>query len=401
MLLRNRRSYAMLSVTIVLSFSLLLGYLAFTDSQLYNRYKHLFSLDSNMVIGYNFDDNGSRHALLEKQALAADPNALVYHYCMVSTLLPQYAAVHAQITFLPQGKYPLYVSQMWSDSRYGDIYNYCEKYVPLFGREDFCLQADEAIINLSFYEAVRNGRELPFSISMPIEWKDGSVSTRTVTVVGVCDDRLDAPLEYNEQGIPHGYVHIYLSQAAAAEKGLDALPTNRWCTFLYSANPNVMTDLVRRQGDMIVHCVSEAQTQAVETMRIQTGTKAMVAAAMLLLLGINLYSSFTNALNDRKFEIGVKRAIGAPGWAIVLQFLVESVLVMAVNILVSVAVVTDGLIFYKLCQQLVHEQPWVVRISGYSVLMFAMCAVSLTLVFSLLFAYRSTQVEVVSQLKAE
>ena len=36
---RNIRSYKMLSVTIVLSFALLLGYMGFTDASLYNRYK--------------------------------------------------------------------------------------------------------------------------------------------------------------------------------------------------------------------------------------------------------------------------------------------------------------------------------------------------------------------------
>lgn len=36
---RTLKSYALLSVTIVLSFSLLLGYLVYTDSSLYNDYK--------------------------------------------------------------------------------------------------------------------------------------------------------------------------------------------------------------------------------------------------------------------------------------------------------------------------------------------------------------------------
>ena len=39
MVIRNLRSYTMLSVTVVFSFSILLGYLAFSDSTLYNRYR--------------------------------------------------------------------------------------------------------------------------------------------------------------------------------------------------------------------------------------------------------------------------------------------------------------------------------------------------------------------------
>ena len=78
-----------------------------------------------------------------------------------------------------------------------------------------------------------------------------------------------------------------------------------------------------------------------ETIRAQKTTKALITCAMLLILGINLYSSFSNALNERKFEIGVKRAIGASGFAIVRQFLYESLTVMVANILVSVALVVD------------------------------------------------------------
>lgn len=40
---RKWKSYALLSVTIVLSFSLLLGYLTFSDSAIYNENKELFS----------------------------------------------------------------------------------------------------------------------------------------------------------------------------------------------------------------------------------------------------------------------------------------------------------------------------------------------------------------------
>ena len=161
-----------------------------------------------------------------------------------------------------------------------------------------------------------------------------------------------------------------------------------------------MTDYAKELG-MVVHSVIEAQTDAMETMRIQVGTKGTIAAVLLLLLGINLYSSFVNALSDRKFEIGVKRAIGAPGYSIVGQFLIESILVMLINILFSVVLVAEGLIFYKLYQRYVMDYQWSAYVSGYSISMFALCAVTLTLVFSLLFAYRSTQVEVVAQLKSE
>ena len=54
---RTLRSYAMLSVTILLSFSFLLGYLVFTDSQLHNSYKDVLHQDRHVV---SFTGSGIR-----------------------------------------------------------------------------------------------------------------------------------------------------------------------------------------------------------------------------------------------------------------------------------------------------------------------------------------------------
>ena len=74
--------------------------------------------------------------------------------------------------------------------------------------------------------------------------------------------------------------------------------------------------------------------------------------------------------------------------------------------LLAVWLAITALLGYKLVQQIPGEIPSVdptctVYLSPYSFGIFAVCAVTLTVVFSLIFAYRSTQVEVVQYLKAE
>ena len=155
-----------------------------------------------------------------------------------------------------------------------------------------------------------------------------------------------------------------------------------------------------------VQSMYEWQDNAMEMMQSQAGNKAIIACALLVLLGINLYSSFTNALSERKFEIGVKRAIGASAWSIVLQFLYESIIVMLANILVAVAVVADVFIVYMYIYERTPDEwgmynDFILYISPHSVAMFALCAVTLTIVFSIIFAYKSTRVEIVQYLKAE
>lgn len=77
MLWRHKSSYAMLSVTIVLSFSLLLGYLAFMDSELYNRYKLIFSARKDVVMAYTWDKNPVEHLALATKVEKADRKSVV------------------------------------------------------------------------------------------------------------------------------------------------------------------------------------------------------------------------------------------------------------------------------------------------------------------------------------
>jgi len=123
-------------------------------------------------------------------------------------------------------------------------------------------------------------------------------------------------------------------------------------------------------------------------MKVEIGNKAYISAVILLLLGLNLYSSFSNALHERRYEIGVKRALGAGISHIMRQFIYESIAVLLLDTLISVIIVVDLMIGYKAYQTFVLGNEWIVYIS-------------LSTVFSLIFAYKSTQVEIIKYLRDE
>ena len=79
---RTWKSYALLSVTIVLSFSLLLGYLTFSDSAIYNEYKDLFSYRRQDLRCVIYDNDVQKVQLLVDQLSAMEDTAyyVVYHY---------------------------------------------------------------------------------------------------------------------------------------------------------------------------------------------------------------------------------------------------------------------------------------------------------------------------------
>ena len=76
------------------------------------------------------------------------------------------------------------------------------------------------------------------------------------------------------------------------------------------------------------------------------------------------------------------------------------------NILISMVLVTNLCIVAKYLLENIPDESgtfhrWTVYFSPHSAGMFCVCAVALTIVFSLLFAHQSTRVEIVRYLKAE
>ena len=78
---RTLRSYALLSVTIVLSFSLLLGYLGFVDSEIYNEYKYIFQINrGNLKVSDGTSNSKRFDTLIEKVSQREDTNFYTVHH---------------------------------------------------------------------------------------------------------------------------------------------------------------------------------------------------------------------------------------------------------------------------------------------------------------------------------
>ncbi len=401
---RNRKAYAKLSVTVILSFTLLLAYMAITDARLYNQYAKVFALPREVVLCYGEEKPGIYNAFL-RQVKENIPGAQYYSYLAASTSLSYYDAtgLNAQCFFLPHGADPVYEIDHYTGVDSNAPGASCAEPVRLIGeKQNFYLQPGEAIINESFYNALlAGGAAEPITIPLTFYWADTSVSVWDVKVAGVCADSYsDELILHKETGKPSGYVTIYLSQAQLDLPGTGDFESTQYIAFVSSDQPEAVMGYARALG-MVAQGVAEAQEEARTVLRMETTSKALTAAVMMILLAINLYSSFSNVLETRKFEIGVKRAVGASRREITRQFLYESLLVLGMDTILSVILVADGMIIYKLLQKFVSSISWVAYVSPYSIAIYLFCSIGLTVAFSLVFAYQATQVEIVQYLKAE
>lgn len=408
---RTIKSYGLLSVTITLTFTLLLGYLVFTDTKLYNQYKAVFAKDPNLatyIAGLPEHD-----ALLSKLVEKAETMENTHYYVEYSALIPQY---NGQYTMTDTGG-KLYISHIRISSLPGTVFGIADTdtlcpitWLPGQEREAIRLTGNEAILSVEWFYALGLDKmeEPTYTVRLPYE-NDSGRNTYSFRIVGIVDDPYDDTLTgvtLLDDGAdnattlyqPSLYVNL---EYLGPENTSSRLSWERACV-LYTYEPRELIRITDNLGiDVNFHNAVEAQDKALENIRAQKQVKFVIAAAMLLLLGINLYSSFTNALSERRFEIGVKRAIGASSFAIVRQFLYESLLVMFANTLLSVALVADLAIIYKFFMERTEWKDYIIYFSPYSIAMFAVCAVTLTVVFSLIFAYKSTQVQIVDYLKAE
>ena len=402
---RTIRSYALLSVTIVLSFSMLLGYLGFVDTSLYNEYKGDFKINRGTVkVDEGLYTTQQFNLLLKKSQELQETGYYFVNDVSIYSTITNYTVsengdylggVPAVVKVLTGRAWHLFdqtVSVKWLNGQTGD---------------EVYLKGNEAILDLATFQALGISEDDPtYAFTIAGE-------KRELKIIGIADyggsllTTMNDKVVYNDDY----KAKLFISSELLTDSELEQYFPQRTAVF-YTAEPEKLDALAEELGIKLYanHAFYRAQDAALEKIQTQKGTKGIIVCALVLLLGVNLYSSFSNSLNERKFEIGVKRAIGASSFSIVRQFLYESILVMTVNILLSISIVVDLGLVWKLVMERIYldrleyaDRYWdfILYLSPHSIAMFAVSAVTLTVVFSLIFAYKSTQVEIVQYLKAE
>jgi len=401
MIKRNRGVYGKLSVTVVLSFSLLFAFLSFTDARLYNQYKEVFAQPREIVLSNVYGKPASFQALIS-QIKSNTNNADCYGYTTHNGICEyENGDINARCSFLPNGDIPVYTWKRINIDKNNDIYSVTP--VKLIGeKKGFDLKGNEIIINKSWYEALINGGvETPIQIPIHFDWQDGKSSDWILTVVGICSDTERDKLQINELGYVYGWGNMYLpiellSRTDVGEFGV----STEYSVWTNTPYPEKVIAYARALG-FSTYGASEAQQAANTILKVETTNKSYIAAVMLVLLSINLYSSFSNALKDRQYEIGVKRALGAEKRHIVRQYLYESASVLLLDTLISITLVVNLMIGYKVYQLFFLRNEWTIYVSIYSIIIFLICSLSLSIVFSLIFAFQSTQVKIISNIRNE
>jgi len=387
---RNIKSYAFLSTTVILSFTFLILFFMITDSNTYNKYKEYFAVPESIVrVGANNSFGHDNPALSKLDIIENSLDSNYIRYATITRFFSHYSDnhtnIHAKIYFVPAN---------WNDffENNAGIFKHLKK----IGGAQIFNAPNEVVVDENLFNMLVNNRSEEFVLE--INTSDNSPGVMKFKVIGVYE-ALDQNVSFimGENNSMGYYVNVFLPIDAIKYFKIEA---RHDYILVDSSNANEIINLAN-ELDLEVFSSLSYQKQAKEQIKNEIYLKGVIALILYFLLGLNLYSSFNNALNERKYEIGVKRSLGAGYKHIIWQFFSEGVIVMTLNIVLSVIVALNLIIAYKIYLAKVDLYEYTVYISKFSMFTLAISFVSLSILFILIFAYKSTKIEIIQQLKAE
>lgn len=377
MVKKNKRSYLMLSITIMMSFTFLLSFLIYTDSKIMTNNVETIEQKPYMIesyltgvdkkIKYTYINNLDK---LDKTKYFMSDNVV-----LESKFRTDYDFTSVILT---------------SNNDMGTFLGMNYEIVREDGKK-ISLSSNQVMVRSSIYEQLKKEKkDKKIILNIPIETNDGSYKYVNVEVVGGYKPK-------NEKDNISMNNEIIMSQDTL--KNID-YSINETRMFIYTHYPTKVLELANN-FDIFTKSVFQDKKEKFPEIQKDLKSKGMIVVVLFILLGINLYSSFVNALNERKFEIGVKRAIGASGKDIIMQFLFEGIIVVLSNIVLSSLLAVSIFIGYKYYNNMIKGSRFIFYLSKYSICMYLVVSIFLTMAFSLMFAIQSSRVEIIKYIKGE
>ncbi len=129
--------------------------------------------------------------------------------------------------------------------------------------------------------------------------------------------------------------------------------------------------------------------------------KALIMVIVTIISGLNIFGTMVNSIADRKKEIGVKKALGASDGDIMFGFIVENIINVCIAIILAVAMASILFLGYGYYQRQILYNDYIFVFYPETIILFLTFAISSILGFSLIPAYKASQVNVIDTIRIE
>ena len=282
------KTYTFLSVTIVISLSALFVFLVYNDSKIYNEYKEVMGASDKIGMLQFVDDNNIAQTI---QAIDQIGNVNYYYYYTQQLAVGDYqnAEIYCNLNITPGSIFAFYhdiTSIMMTEN----------------GQSQINLNKGEIAISENLYKCIEGQKEADgeLYIDLDILLENGEYRTYRFHVVNILQEMNEKPYLLDDNLIV--YSDAIVSESNFEDVKIHSVEKK---LTIYADNPETVSQKLEKVNvnlDMVY-----THKQEMNEAFINAGEmKKMLCIALLFLLGINLYSSFNNALNERKHEIAIR-----------------------------------------------------------------------------------------------
>ncbi len=385
----NKKSYYLLSISIVVSLSILLVVLIVLDSNVYNKHKNIDNVPIGTMDIYTDDVNFSNQDNLSY--LIEDGNGYS-HYKVNNFQLKRESSDKFSIL----GNYYYVDSNYFSLFRSNDLSFYM--YDCIFGSCELVNEKD-IIIEKSLYDYLSSSYDINSTISLPIVDECGDQIYRDYTIVGVVDNggtNKNRPEIIENNGNMVLYTDIFMNFSNTPSNDF----INREGYLVNASDPLSLSENVRKLGYNSTSVYLMKKT-AIEDKLSAVSTKVILLIVLLLILGLNIYGNFMNSLKERYIEIGIKRALGVKKKDIILQFLFEMIIVLIINLAITLFLSFNFVYLFKIILLLLYQYEYILYFNVYSMINFFIFSFFILLTCSLIFSFKAANLEIIDVIKEQ
>lgn len=391
MIRRNRRTYIRLTVSLVLSFTTIFGVFLYYDSLPFHQNKDILKQPSYLTKVMVPDNMLRKRDEKVKKFLKRVEQVPNTRILPLQVLVPPKENSFLGGVTVEYFAYPKSFGEMPMDfSSYPWIFK------PADGSQSF-EDIESIMLTPTTYHTLKAIGEIEGDqIELYLPDRQGNWRRRSRKIQSTLDMPELIPDVNLTQESFQGNLRVFLAR--------ESLPPNidNWVKnefyFIYSDYATDIADLAR-QNEMIAATAASVQPVARQAMRNAIQLKTMVASLVFILLTWNLNGSFANALKERRYEIGLRRSLGASPRDIIKQFTAEATVVILLSAVLSFLIAVAGFYLIRLFFYIAKKEVLTIFLQPTSFLIMSLMTLSIVLILSLAFSFQAMNVKIVSALQ--